>query len=110
MVEAAAAGVIASIPLVANIAAIIIAFLAILNFVNETLTWCGHRAGMTTDLTFQLICSYLLSPLSFVMGVEWNDCLKVSELIGVKTFINEFVAYDQLGEKLTSAEFYGIFQ
>ena len=32
------------------------------------------------------------------MGVEWSDCAGVARLLGMKTFINEFVAYEQLGE------------
>ena len=32
------------------------------------------------------------------MGVEWDDCTKVAKLIGVKTFLNEFIAFGQLSE------------
>jgi len=31
------------------------------------------------------------------MGVEIADCRKVAQLIGVKTFLNEFIAYQELG-------------
>ena len=30
------------------------------------------------------------------MGVEWEDCDVVAELLGIKTFLNEFVAYASL--------------
>lgn len=96
--EAAAGGALASIQLIANIAASLIAFLAALRFVNETLTWFGHRAGMSQPLTFQLLCSYVLWPLAFVMGVATPDCGRVGELIGVKTFLNEYIAYTELGK------------
>ena len=46
----------------------------------------------------QLICSYVLWPLAVVMGVDVADCRKVAELIGTKTFINEFVAYLDLSQ------------
>ncbi|KAJ8314278.1 hypothetical protein KUTeg_008839 [Tegillarca granosa] len=89
-----------SIKLVANIAVNLIAFIAILEFVNTTLTWFGARVGLEEpgyeNLTFQLICSYLFWPVAFLMGVEMVDCRKVAELIGVKTFVNEFVAYTEL--------------
>lgn len=32
------------------------------------------------------------------MGVSWEDSFIVAELIGTKTFINEFVAYQKLSE------------
>lgn len=37
-------------------------------------------------------------PLSFMMGVSWEDSFIVAELIGMKTFLNEFVAYQKLSE------------
>lgn len=37
-------------------------------------------------------------PLSFMMGVSWQDSFIVAELIGLKTFINEFIAYQKLSE------------
>lgn len=97
LVEAASAGAVASIKLVANIAVSLVAFLSLLEFVNRTLTWFGNRAGMTTPLTFQFICSYVLWPLAFVMGVSSVDCGRVGELIGTKTFLNEYIAYARLG-------------
>jgi len=36
------------------------------------------------------------------MGVEWQECEAVAQLIGLKTIVNEFLAYEQLG-KLKSA-------
>lgn len=35
-------------------------------------------------------------PISFMMGVSWEDSFVVAELLGVKTFLNEFVAYQKL--------------
>lgn len=44
----------------------------------------------------QLICSYALRPVAFLMGVAWEDCPVVAELLGIKLFLNEFVAYQEL--------------
>lgn len=44
----------------------------------------------------QLICSYVLRPVAFLMGVAWEDCAVVAELLGIKLFLNEFVAYEEL--------------
>ena len=58
MIEAASAGASASIALVANIVANLIAFIALLAFINATLEWLGTRAGLTPPeyqpLTFQV--------------------------------------------------------
>lgn len=37
-------------------------------------------------------------PIAFMMGVEPKDCRIVAELVGAKTFINEFYAYEKLSE------------
>ncbi len=37
-------------------------------------------------------------PFAYLMGVEWNDAFKVGQLLGVKTFLNEFVAYKDLSK------------
>ena len=66
MIEAASSGASAAIPLVANIIANLIAFLALLEFVNATLTWFGHRVGIrepeyqdiTLEVNLQLFYIY----------------------------------------------------
>ena len=41
-------------------------------------------------------------PIAFLMGVEWADCQTVARLLGLKTFINEFVAYEQLAQLINN--------
>ena len=53
MIEAAYQGANQSIKLVANICIQVMAFLAILKFLNNTLTWFGDRAGVD-ELTFEV--------------------------------------------------------
>ncbi|XP_074626098.1 solute carrier family 28 member 3-like isoform X2 [Acropora palmata] len=97
VIEAAAKGASTAIALVANIAANIIAFLAFLAFFNGVLSWIGSMVGHP-EFSFEFICSYVLRPVAFIMGVEWKDCDVVAELLGTKTFLNEFIAYTQLAE------------
>ncbi|XP_040612034.1 solute carrier family 28 member 3 [Mesocricetus auratus] len=97
LLEAATQGASSSIPLVANIAVNLIAFLALLSFVNSALSWFGNMFDYP-QLSFELLCSYVFMPLSFMMGVDWQDSFMVAKLIGYKTFFNEFVAYDHLSK------------
>ncbi|GFR79606.1 solute carrier family 28 member 3-like [Elysia marginata] len=101
LIEAASNGASMSIKLVANIAVNLIAFVALLQFVNSTLVWFGDRVGYE-DFTFQLVCSYVFWPLAFLMGVDYKDCRVVAELLGIKTFLNEFVAYVTLSKYITN--------
>ena len=41
-------------------------------------------------------------PFAYIMGVAWDDCFQVAELLGVKTFLNEFAAYEQLSKLITN--------
>ncbi|KAM5182632.1 solute carrier family 28 member 3-like isoform 4-T7 [Callospermophilus lateralis] len=97
LLEAATQGASSSIPLVANITVNLIAFLALLSFVNSGLSWFGNMFDYP-QLSFELICSYIFMPFSFMMGVDWQDSFMVGRLIGYKTFFNEFVAYEHLSQ------------
>eukprot|EP00074_Homo_sapiens_P109309 XP_024305870.1 sodium/nucleoside cotransporter 1 isoform X12 [Homo sapiens] len=97
LIEAASTGAAISVKVVANIAANLIAFLAVLDFINAALSWLGDMVDIQ-GLSFQLICSYILRPVAFLMGVAWEDCPVVAELLGIKLFLNEFVAYQDLSK------------
>ncbi|WAR08491.1 S28A3-like protein [Mya arenaria] len=80
----------------------VIAFFALLAFVNATLEWFGDRVGLSPPdypaLSFELICSYVFWPIVFLMGVAPEDCRVVARMVGIKTFVNEFLAYEDLGK------------
>ncbi|XP_037635065.1 solute carrier family 28 member 3-like isoform X2 [Sebastes umbrosus] len=95
--DAVSKGASCAVGLVASIVANILSFLAVLAFIDAVLSWLGGMLDCP-QLSFSLICSYVLMPLSFMMGVSWEDSYIVAELIGKKTFINELVAYLQLSE------------
>ncbi|XP_076847210.1 sodium/nucleoside cotransporter 1 isoform X2 [Brachyhypopomus gauderio] len=97
ILEAASSGASASIGLVANIAVNLIAFLAILDFINAALRWLGGMVGYP-QVTFELICSYVFMPVAFMMGIPVEDSFIVAELIGTKLFLNEFIAYEKLSK------------
>uniref|UniRef100_A0A9L0TS86 Sodium/nucleoside cotransporter n=1 Tax=Equus caballus TaxID=9796 RepID=A0A9L0TS86_HORSE len=97
LLEAISQGASASISLVAHIAVNLIAFLALLSFVNSALSWFGNMLDYP-QLSFEIICSYIFMPFSFMMGVDWQDSFMVAKLIGYKTFFTEFVAYERLSK------------
>ncbi|XP_044052177.1 solute carrier family 28 member 3-like isoform X5 [Siniperca chuatsi] len=97
VLEAASQGASYAVALAANIVVNLVAFLALLAFFDAVLSWLGGTLDCP-QLSFSLICSYVFMPLSFMMGVSWEDSFIVAELIGIKTFLNEFVAYQKLSE------------
>lgn len=106
IIEAASFGASTAVPLVLNIAANLIAFLALLALINGFLGYAGSLVGYP-ELSFELICSYVFMPLAYMMGTDWDDCRLVAELIGTKTFINEFVAYERLSQLIENRDIPG---
>ncbi|XP_070446895.1 solute carrier family 28 member 3-like isoform X1 [Equus przewalskii] len=100
LLEAASHGASSCIFLVTHIAVNMIAFLALLSFVNAALSWFGNMFDYP-QLSFEMICSYIFMPVSFMMGVDWQDCFMVAKLIGYKTFLTELVAYERLSELMS---------
>ncbi|NWR71779.1 S28A3 protein, partial [Centropus unirufus] len=103
ILEAASQGASTSILLVANIAVNLIAFLALLAFLDSALSWVGNLFDYP-QLNFENICAYLFMPFSFMMGVDWEDSFIVGGLLGYKTFFNEFVAYERLSKLIHNRE------
>ncbi|KAH9524569.1 hypothetical protein Btru_027195 [Bulinus truncatus] len=97
LLQAASDGANMSIKLVASIMVNMMAFVSLLNLINVTFVWFGERAGVQ-GMTFDLMCSYILYPLAYIMGASPEDCTKVGALIGLKFFATPFVAYAELGK------------
>ncbi len=49
------------------------------------------------DLTFEYLLGKIFIPVAYVIGVPSDDCETVATLIGLKTVVNEFAAYEALG-------------
>ena len=85
VVDAAARGATTGLKLAANVAAMLIAFIALIALINHMLGWAG--------LSLNQIFGYVFSPIAYFMGVSTEDVFKVGQLLGTKVSINEFVAY-----------------
>ncbi|KAG8576410.1 hypothetical protein GDO81_009852 [Engystomops pustulosus] len=101
ILEAASNGASTSVGLVANIAANLIAFTALLSFINAAFSWIGGMVNYP-ELTLQLILSYIFMPVAFMMGVQWDEAGPVGEMLGTKIILNEFVAYRMLADYKTN--------
>ncbi|XP_018423138.1 PREDICTED: sodium/nucleoside cotransporter 1, partial [Nanorana parkeri] len=97
ILEAASNGASTSVGLVANIAANLIAFMALLEFINAAFSWIGGMVNYP-KLTLELILSYIFMPVAFMMGVQWDEAGPVGKMLGKKIILNEFVAYRQLAD------------
>jgi len=78
-----------------NVGAILIAFIALVSLLNSILGIAGGWVGIT-DLSLQLILGYMFFPIVWLMGIPLSETLASAELLGLKTALNEFVAYGAL--------------
>jgi len=99
VIEAAANGAAQGVQLAINVAAMLMAFVALVALLNAMLGWGGGLVGFES-LSLQSILGFFLRPLAWVMGVPWADTEYVGSLIGLKATLNEFVAYAQFATDL----------
>lgn len=92
VVDAAATGASDGLKLAVNVAAMLLAFIALIAMLNGMLSGIGGLFGYP-QLTFELIMGYINAPVAWIMGVPWEDCLKVGSILGKKLVLNEFVGY-----------------
>jgi CNT family concentrative nucleoside transporter len=95
IIDAAARGTGDGLHLALNVAAMLIAFLALIGLLNAVIgivpLWGGQR------LSLQWIFGHIAAPLAWLMGVPWKDCFTVGNLLGTRLALNELIAYSQLG-------------
>jgi CNT family concentrative nucleoside transporter len=99
--DAAAEGAIGGLRLAAYVGALLIAFVALIAMANDACAWVGSWFG-AEQLTLQVLLGRALAPLAFAMGIDWKDAATVGGLLGIKTVLNEFIAYQQLGQLVGS--------
>jgi CNT family concentrative nucleoside transporter len=95
-IDAAARGAIDGAQLAISIAAVLIAFIALVAMVNGFFGLFGT--------TFETILGWLFAPIAFLMGIPWKEAVQVGSLLGQKTVLNELVAYLNLANGLASGE------
>ena len=97
IIDAAASGALDGLRMAAAIAAMLIAFVALIALVNGILQYFGAFVGFES-ITLEVILGGFLSPAAWLLGVPWAEASTVGSLIGQKLILNEFVAYVAFSE------------
>lgn len=101
--DAASNGAFVAINLIAGIIANLVAFVSFVAFMDGIVSWLGLLVGYE-GLTLVWFFGKLFVPLAYIIGIPFEDCGKVGEVIALKNIANEFVAYEKLGKlKLENA-------
>jgi concentrative nucleoside transporter, CNT family len=109
VIEAAANGASEGVLLAINVAGMLLAFIALISLTDYLLIalgetvhfsqWGPTLSGEPAKLSLDWAMSWLFSPISFFMGIPWQDIPTVSVILGKKTVFNEFIAYLDLSQK-----------
>ncbi len=107
LIEAAAIGAADGVKLAINVAAMLIAFIALIAMLDSAIQFTGLKladwTGAAEDASLRhwslsAALGYLFAPIAWIIGIEIGDCLAAGQLLGKKMFANEFVAYVELAK------------
>ena len=95
VLESLGNGATEGLKLAANIAAMLIAFVALVSLTNYMLSIFGT--------SLETILGYVFMPLAFCMGAPWNEANILGSLLGQKIVLTELIAYMNLSEMVVAA-------
>jgi len=111
--DAATRGTSEGLALALNVGAMLITFTALVALLNALFggatAWMGLGPVATVNgvtghqgITLEQLFGWVFAPLAWLTGIEWQYCTRVGSLMGIKTVLNEFLAYLQMGQSYRS--------
>ncbi len=94
--DALTTGVSDGIRLYINIIFMLLVFTSLVALVNVLLTVFPDFAG--APLTVDRILGWLFAPIVWIAGIPWSEATDAGALMGLKTALNELIAYSRLAE------------
>ena len=112
-IHALAKGASDGLKLALNIAAMLLAFLAVVYMLNYFLEFFGDittinqwikssSGGQFNKLSMEFLLGQIFRLFAFMIGINWNEAVLVGSLLGQKFVLNEFIAYVNLAEMKAS--------
>jgi len=107
ILDAIANGTTEGLKLAANVAAMLLVFVAIIAMVNGIFGWIGDITNLNSwmaantpyqSFSLESVLGTIFAPLMWLIGVAKEDMMLMGQLLGVKLAASEFVGYIQLAE------------
>jgi CNT family concentrative nucleoside transporter len=92
--DAITKGTFQGMKLLASVIAMIIVLVAFVHLLNILLGIMPEWGGAA--ITLQRILGYVMAPVAWLMGVPWGESLTAGSLMGIKTVLNELIAYVEM--------------
>lgn len=112
ILDAIATGTTEGLKLAANVAAMLLVFIAFIAMINYTLGWIGDWSGLNeiiaantpySKFSLETVLGIVFAPLMWLIGVAQEDMMLMGQLLGIKLAASEFVGYIQLAELKNAA-------
>lgn len=97
IIDAIADGASTGAQMAFSIGASLVAFVGLVALINMILSVFGIR--------LEQIFSYVFAPFGFLMGFDGKNILMEGNLLGSKLVLNEFVAFQELGQHIKSLDY-----
>jgi CNT family concentrative nucleoside transporter len=99
--DAIAQGTREGIELLVNVTAMLVVVVALVALANQLVAFLGRPFGLTA--TIEQMLGWVFAPLAWLIGIPWAESATVGSLLGVKTVLNELVAYLELASSAGQA-------
>jgi len=94
--DAIVKGTATGLELLLNICAMLIVLVALVHLANAILGLLPDVGG--APISLQRMLGYLMAPVCWLMGIPWSEAPTAGALMGIKTILNEFIAYVELSK------------
>jgi CNT family concentrative nucleoside transporter len=94
--DAIVQGAMTGLELLLNICVMLIVLVALVHLVNSILGLLPEVGG--APISLQRGLGLVMAPICWLMGIPWQDAVTAGSLMGVKTVLNEFIAYVELAK------------
>src|SRR5262249_53493538 len=87
LIKAAAIGAADGVKLAINVAAMLIAFIALIAMLDSAIHGLGYgiasltKSDLGSDWSLSVLLGYLFAPVAFIMGIDRQDCLAAGQLL-----------------------------
>jgi CNT family concentrative nucleoside transporter len=114
ILDAIANGTTEGLKLAANVAAMLLVFIAFIAMINYVLGWIGGITTLNTVMaeytpysrfSLEAILGIIFAPLMWLIGVAKEDMMLMGQLLGIKLVASEFVGYIQLADLKNPSNF-----
>jgi concentrative nucleoside transporter, CNT family len=94
--DAIVRGTSVGLELLLNICAMLIVLVALVHLANAIIGVLPPVGG--APITLQRMLGIVMAPVCWLMGIPWDQAVTAGGLMGIKTILNEFIAYVELSK------------